>query len=273
MEAGKAKVAGPYSLGCGHCVAVCPEDAIEVNYVDHDALAFESFQCEDRYVKPGEYDVAGLVALMKSRRSSRDFGPEEVPLAVLNDLVRIGTTAPSGTNSQLWTFTVIPDRESVRAFGGRVGRFFEGLNRMAENPVARGWSKVFMKDMLGQYYREYYESVKEGIRQFREEGRDRLFFNAPAVILVGSEKGASCPAEDALLATQNILLAAHAMGLGTCLIGFAVEAMKNDKGIKEFVGIPRKEPVYSVIAIGHAREKYLKPGGRRKLTPRYFTAK
>ena len=59
---------------------------------------------------------------------------------------------------------------------------------------------------------------------------DRLFHGAAAAILVTGRRQASCPAEDALLATQNILLAAHAMGLGSCLIGFAVEAMRRDPG-------------------------------------------
>jgi len=58
-----------------------------------------------------------------------------------------------------------------------------------------------------------------------------------AVIVVGSNRG-SCPAEDALLATQNILLGAHALGLGTCLIGFAVSAMQKDVRIKDLLKIP-----------------------------------
>lgn len=272
LKENKAVVVGPWSMGCGHCVAVCPENAIRIHYPDDDALAFETFQGDDSYVKPGEFDVASLVRLMRSRRSFRDFGPDSVPRSVLNDLVRIGTTAPSGTNSQLWSFTLLPDREAVAAFSHRIGLFFRKLNKMAESRFARGWSKLFMRDVLGQYYREYYESVKEGIRQFEQEGRDRLFFNAPAVILIGSEPGASCPSEDALLATQNIVLAAHAMGYGTCLIGFAVEALKNDPSIKEFLGIPRKEPIYAVIAIGKAKERYLKTTGRRKVTPRVFVA-
>ena len=47
------------------------------------------------------------------------------------------------------------------------------------------------------------------------------------VRFVATAPGASSPKEDALLASQNILLAAHAMGLGTCLIGFAVGGTTN----------------------------------------------
>lgn len=84
------------------------------------------------------------------------------------------------------------------------------------------------------------------------------------------QAGASCPAEDALFATQNILLAAHSMGLGSCLIGFAVEAMKRDPSIKRAVGVPDEEVVYAVIALGYPDEIYQRVTGRKKVTPRYF---
>ncbi|MCU0580898.1 MAG: nitroreductase family protein, partial [Syntrophales bacterium] len=92
---------------------------------------------------------------------------------------------------------------------------------------------------------------------------DRVFHGAPSGIIVSSSPGASCPAEDALLATQSILLGAHSMGLGTCLIGFAVEAIKRDPAIQNFLEIPQEETVYSVIAIGYPAFKYHSIAGRR----------
>jgi nitroreductase len=83
-------------------------------------------------------------------------------------------------------------------------------------------------------------------------------------------QGASCAAEDALLASQNIVLAAHTMGLGTCLVGFAVEAMKRDLSIQESIGIPRNETVYSVIAIGRPDVSYVRPAGRKVPVVRTF---
>ena len=78
--------------------------------------------------------------------------------------------------------------------------------------------------------------------------------------------------EDAMLATQNILLAAHSMGLGSCLIGFAVEAMRNDPRIKPFIKIPAEETVYAVIALGYPDEAYRRLTGRKKAVVRYFEA-
>lgn len=75
---------------------------------------------------------------------------------------------------------------------------------------------------------------------------------------------------DALLATQNILLAAHSMGLGSCLIGYAVAAMKRDPSIQRSIGIPAEEEIHAVIALGYPDEVYQRVAGRKKVTPRYF---
>jgi len=268
IEDDKAVVSGEESLGCDHCASICPTDSVTVGFVSDEASSFKTFDNANYYLKPGDFDTSGLVRLMRSRRSCRNYTDQEVPLEMLEDLVKIATTAPSGTNCQMWTFTILPTRDAVLSFGERIGKFFKKLNGMAEKATMRFLSKLFMKDVLGQYYRNYYESVKEGLDDFEKGGRDRLFHGAPATIIVAVEKGSSTPAADANLATQNILLGAHSMGLGTCLIGFAVEAMGNDKKIQLGVGIPASEKVYSVITVGYPNEVYRKPCGRKMITPR-----
>jgi nitroreductase/NAD-dependent dihydropyrimidine dehydrogenase PreA subunit len=271
MDGEVAVRSGDCTLGCSHCAASCPEDAITVPFVDHDALDLQTVTWDRSWEVPGTRDVPDLVRLMASRRSCRSYTADPVERAVLEDLVRIGITAPSGTNSQGWTFTIVPDRASVERVGDVVSDFFRRLNRLASRAPVRLLSRVFdRKDRLGVYYRDYYESVKEALDGWERERRDRLFHGATAAILVGAAPGASCPSEDALLASQNILLAAHAMGLGTCLIGFVVEAMRSDRKIAETLGIPRGEKTYAVIAIGHPAERYRKAAGRKKVTPRYF---
>jgi nitroreductase len=97
-----------------------------------------------------------------------------------------------------------------------------------------------------------------------------LFHRATAAIIIGSRPGASTPVEDALLATQNILLAAHCMGLGSCLIGYAVAAMKEDRSIQQRVGVPGEEGVHAVIALGYPDETYTTVCRRRQPSVRYF---
>jgi nitroreductase/NAD-dependent dihydropyrimidine dehydrogenase PreA subunit len=267
---GKASVAGDHSMHCDHCAAVCPTGAVTVEGVADDALTLATVENREAWLPWGDFDTAELVRLMRSRRSCRTFSKKPVDRGILDDLVKTGITAPSGTNSQLWTFTILPSRAAVKALGDGAARFYRRLNAMAEKRSLRFLSWLFMKDILGKYYREYYESVHEALTQWEETGADRLFHGATAAILVGMKPGASTPCEDALLASQNILLAAHAMGLGSCLIGFVVEAMKRDPGIKKILHIPREERIYAVIALGYSTTRFRKAAGRKQVVPRYF---
>jgi len=269
MVAGRAEVTGERCLQCGHCLAICPSGAVTVVGIAADSLRFQTFQLPPGWLPWGAFDPALLVHLLASRRSCRNYLDKPVGQELLLDLVKAGTTAPSGTNSQKWTFTILAHRNQVAELGGRIAGFFERLNRLAANPAARLWSRLFGADALGKYYRRYFGSVTEGLREWREEGRDLLFHGATAAIVVGSEAGASCPAEDALLATQNILLTAHALGLGSCLIGFAVAALERQPELKDGLGIPRGEKVYAVIALGWPAEKYHRLSGRKKAVVRF----
>ncbi len=273
MQDDKARVTGDRSLQCGHCVAVCPVDAVRVEAIDAQSLLFKSFVLKKQWLPHGAFDTAHLVQLMASRRSCRNYTKQAVDRFVLEDLVKVGTTAPSGTNCQNWTFTIFPDRAAVDEFGRRIAAFFKNINRLAEKRWMRKAFKLIGKPTLDDYYREYYRSVKEGLKEWERTGCDRLFHGAPAVIVVATRPGGSCPMEDALLATQNILLAAHSMGLGTCLIGFAVEAIRNDPTIQQFLAIPPEETICSVIAIGYPHEEYEGLTGRKKVVMRYFEAR
>jgi len=267
---GKAEVTGSRSLNCGHCHAICPHAAITVGAIDPDMSRFHNFECAQGWLRYGDYDTSGLVRLMASRRSCRNFSEKQIDRSILEDLVKVGCTAPSGTNSQAWTFTILPNREAVMALGQCVLGFYVKLNSLARSRILRSFLKLIGKPELDSYYRGYYDSVKEGLEEFERTGRDLLFHGAPSAIVVGCKNHATLPKEDALLAMQNILLAAHSMGLGSCLIGMAVEAMKRDIRIQRAIGIPHDEEVYAIVALGYAAEIYQRPAGRKRPTFRYF---
>jgi nitroreductase len=56
------------------------------------------------------------------------------------------------------------------------------------------------------------------------------------------------------------------------LIGFAVEAMRNDPTIKSFIKIAEEETVYAVIALGYPDERYERLTGRKRFELRYYEA-
>lgn len=260
---GKAAVTGERSLNCGHCQAVCPTGAVTVASLDPEQARFTSFAADQRWLAPGRADPAQPARLMLSRRSCRNYQDRPVPLELLRDLVKFGLAAPSGTNSQLWTFAILADRDAVLALAQGVGRFFADLNRLAAKAWLRRGLALIGRRELEDYHREHHQSVSEALAEWEATGRERLFHGAPAAIVVGSRPGGSCPAEDALLASQNILLGAHALGLGTCLVGFVVEALRRRPGLKSLCGAAAGESVHAVIALGWPDEKYARLTGRR----------
>lgn len=264
---GKARVTGPHSLRCGHCAAVCPEDAVRVDDGDTSMgqlASFDTPQSDTRAAVANTPSPQRLLALLRKRRSCRVYKAAPVSRALLEDLIKIGVTAPSGTNCQPWFFHVLPHRAAVEALGRKVAGLYKALNWVSSRKTARAASKLLPGDPLGSYYREFFETVEEGLRQFESQGRDRLFHGAPACILVGAAPGASTPRDDALLATQNILLAAEALGLGTCLIGLAVEAIRHDPRIRKHLGLGNHDPIHAVIALGHPKPTYLSGVSRRR---------
>ncbi|MEA1923803.1 MAG: nitroreductase family protein [Pseudomonadota bacterium] len=273
LVAEKAVLSGSCTFACDHCAAACPQAAITVEFTkaEQEPFEFAGFSTEPAADRPPQkISPASLIDLMRSRRSCRVYQEKTVEREILEDLVKIGITAPSGTNSQKWTFSIIDSRERLLDFGETIAAYYKRLNRLAEFSWLRKLLKLCGQPELDIYYREYYDSIKEAIMQWDEEKDDRLFHGAQAVILVGAEPGASCPQEDALLATQNILLGAETMGLGSCLIGFAVEALRRDRKIKESLKIPTNETIYAVIALGYPATSFQRPAGRRKVAARWI---
>jgi len=263
-----AVVCGPGCIRCGHCLAVCTVQAVVVEGIRTE-MDFATFQEDKAWLQWGDFSIVELVRLMRSRRSCRNYTGEQVPRPWLEDLIKIGTTAPSGSNSQKWTFTVLTTRQEIETLGAGIALFFKRLNRLAASRFARLYSRVFGGDALGHYFRHHYETVRQGLIAWETEARDILFHGAPAAIIIGSSAGGSCPQEDALMAAQNILLAAHAMGLGTCMIGYAVAALNRESRLKKLVAIPMTETIQAVIVLGYPDVEYCRLAGRKVIKPRF----
>jgi len=268
----KASVVADGCIGCGHCAAVCPAEAVTVSAGENWTAAFATIEAPGKVVAPGDFSPAELVDLLRSRRSCRRYKPDPVPGPMLEDLVRAAVTAPSGTNSQAWTFTVLTSRAAVLRLAEAVAGFFRRINKLAANPIVRKGYALLGRPELENYFREHYSSVAAALAKWDRDQTDLLFHGATAAIVIGSAPGASCPAEDALLAAQNMLLAGHAMGLGSCLIGYAVEAIRHDKRVRAAAGLPAREAVHAVVALGWPDGVFLRHTFRRRPVVRYHTA-
>lgn len=87
-----------------------------------------------------------------TRRSVRDFSNKEVPLEVMNNILKSASTAPSGAHKQPWTFCLISnsrlkshlrdlaEEEEKKSYGGRMSdEWIEDLK-----PLGTDWQKEFI---------------------------------------------------------------------------------------------------------------------------------
>lgn len=76
--------------------------------------------------------------------------------------------------------------------------------------------------------------------------------------------------EDGVAATENMLLAAHALGLGACWIGSY--GIANEGRAKDVLEVPQEQRLLSVIALGYPDEAPL-PRSRKSLAEIVFNNK
>ena len=91
---------------------------------------------------------------------------------------------------------------------------------------------------------------------------------APVGIVVAvNPNGSTCPIQDGSLAVGNMMLAAHALGLGTCWINPGFQ----DDRVKEALEIPRDWRLICALSLGYPAESPSKL--RKKLKDIAFTEK
>jgi len=76
-----------------------------------------------------------------------------------------------------------------------------------------------------------------------------VFYNAGTLIVIYSKIQGTFVVADCWLATENLLLAAYAQGLGTCVIGFAVSAL-NTPEWKAELKIPAEMTAIAPMIVG-----------------------
>ncbi len=186
-----------------------------------------------------------LSNLMRSRRSTRDFQSTPVSEELIHQLLADAITAPSWSNTRPFKIAVatgdVRDRIS-REFLARWGvlsRFRNGGLWTKVKILLRGYGLPTSNRLLVRPYveelkpraervgKELYEwlGIKRGDRIARDEqwGRNYEFFGAPVELFVYIHKSLHIyAANDAGLMLQNLILSAHARGLGTCLQGAVI---------------------------------------------------
>ncbi|MCL2155380.1 MAG: nitroreductase family protein [Leptospirales bacterium] len=253
---------------CSHCYAVCRFNAISFND-DLEKISFESFKYKEKILNSTDISPENFINAVRSRRSIRKYKNEKIDDELISDLLEFAVTAPSGSNRQEWKFTVLNGRDKVWDLAIEIKNFFAKINRLASNRLIRYLSVIFMGRTLINYYNGHYNTVDRAIKQ-SEAGIDLLFHGAPCLIIVHGSVNGSTPIEDAAYASYNICMLARFLNLGTCLIGFAVEALNRSSDLKAKLNIDKKDRIHSVIIIGRPDIEFKKHSLRKKYYVRFL---
>jgi len=197
----------------------------------------------------GDRDPLNILGLIKNRRSVRDYKPREVPNKVLLEILEAARWAPSAHNAQPWRFIVVRDPHVKR--------------KLAEAMATR-WDKDLIKNGVPHENRE--SLLETSIRRFA---------NAPILIIAClttedmdkySDKRRRkieyiMAVQSVAAAIENMLLAAHAYGLGSCW--FCAPLFCQD-AVQKVLKLPHHVEPQALVTLGHS-DKRLEPPPRKFL--------
>ena len=156
------------------------------------------------------------------RRAIRDFTAVAPPREEVEALIEAAVQAPNGMNRQPWAFIVAAGR-----------------------PLLAGWS-----DKAKAYFAAQAGTALHGFREHLASPEFNIFYNAPALALICATDGDLMSLKDCCLAAENLMLAAHDRGMGTCWIGFAEPWLGSPEGRRE-LGIPEGHTPVAPIILGY----------------------
>ena len=162
--------------------------------------------------------------IIKQRRSIRGFKSEQIKKEELEAVLEAGLYAPNA-GDQAWHFTVVQNKEL--------------LDRL--NVAAKEATKHL--DI-------------EGIGELASDEKFNCFYGAPTLILVSAKEQGIPLESDCAAATQNLLLAAESIGLGSCWIYFVMFAFNSPQGpeLRRELKIPEGSKLYCSAVLGYKND-------------------
>ena len=163
-----------------------------------------------------------VMNVILSRRSIRSYTEEPVTAAEIQVLKDAALAAPSAMNRQPWHFTFCANKALLQKI----------------NEAGQAQASAESADKRGRYVDPNYD----------------VFYKAPLVIFVSAEPDGFFTMLDCGIATQNIVLAAESLGLGSVILGlprFAFQSPCGDE-LRAALHFPAGQDFAIAIAIGHA---------------------
>lgn len=177
------------------------------------------------------------ISLIEKRFSVRVFEKTPVPEETVRELKRLTLRAPSAGNMLYYTILEVKDQEKKE----KLARICDNQPMIAKAPLV--W--IFLAD--NHKWEKYFDlsesDRKTGIPR-RKAGYGDLHLTM----------------QDAIIAAQNCVIAAQALGLGSCYIGDVIE---NGEELTELFQLPPHAIPAAMLIMGIPAQKH-----KEELTPR-----
>jgi nitroreductase/Pyruvate/2-oxoacid:ferredoxin oxidoreductase delta subunit len=230
---------------CGHCLAVCPNDAI----------SFESSTDMDKMPKTIP-DIQSTLNLLLSKRSLRNYKNKIVQKSDIQSIIKAMTYAPSGGNTQACDFIVITNKELKKVLIEATVKALKFMNVLMK---VHWILKPFVSELMYKVISSKKAGVGlNGMLKDIKSGDDRIFFNAPVIIVGHIPASGDIALVDSAVAFTYGMIAGHAMGIGSCWMGFTMMAVKKNRKIHEMLKIPKRRIIAGVITLGYPSIEYFK---------------
>jgi nitroreductase/NAD-dependent dihydropyrimidine dehydrogenase PreA subunit len=215
-------------IRCGHCVAICPEAALQLNF-----LAPEScLPIDDKL----QLSVDHVEHFLRSRRSIRTYRQKSVPKDVLEKVLAIASSAPTGSNRQPVKWMVVHEKGKVQAVAGHVIDWMRSVQ--ADNPEL---AEMFNMAKLIEAW---------------ENGIDRICRDAPHLLFTCTAKEVRNGSTDCHTAIAYLELALPSFSLGSCWAGYVNFAANNWPPLADFLGFSVDFECQGAVMVGYPKFHY-----------------
>jgi nitroreductase len=197
-------------------------------------------------------DYTAFKDIVHGRRSVRKFTDQDVSVNDIEEIIDCARYAPSDTNSQTWEFIIIKNKEKIKEIEQMT---WDSLHEKAAIASEKGFEKEgkLLVRSFGPYATAFADAPVLIVclaTPYQSKFREKIFEPIDFVPQsVWEEEGikSSC------LASQNLMLAAHARGLGTCpMTGPVLLAQEK---LRDYLGIEDEKQINMVIALGHPQDQ------------------
>lgn len=175
-----------------------------------------------------------LGEVMYSMRAIRRLRPDPVRDEDIYDILDAARQAPSGSNRQPWHFLVVRDAEQRR----RLGEIYREA----------WWSKRRDEGFHRPEDFDPADRVRVSAMRLAEH-----FGESPVIVLVCSTSSLPVDVTGVIPATQNMLLAARALGLGATITSLHPSVQPE---VRELFGMPEGVEVVYAVPVGYPQGRF-----------------